>query len=500
MKTTMTREWTDRVSRHAARVLMGAVAVLALVPAPAAAFNSESTGANGVLNPTVNTIVELPPDGILNYVSVNIPAGVTVTFRKNQANTPAVLLVQGDVTIAGTLDVSGEPGTASGAAGSGNLGDDGQPGAGGPGGFDGGRGGAVTAAGRQHGATGLGPGGGDFGRGNIPNVCDGGASGVGGGGGGYGTVGNNATCTAVGPVYGSSLMLPLIGGSGGGGGGAGSNFGGAGGGGGAGAILIAATGRVDVTASGLIRADGGTGGATGGAGCGGGGGAGSGGGIRIVATTIAGNGAIQAAGGSGGGSCVYGGGSGGAGRIRLEAETMQRTANTNPFYTTNLAGTSPGPAFVAGSPSLRISRVAGVDAPATPTGSADIVLPAATPNPVTVVFTTQGVPVGNTVTLTVTPASGAVISAVSPALSSTGPDAATASVNVNLPSGPSVLSARTTYTVTASVGDALSRFAQGERVEKVTLVAKPGAASTAILHTASGKTYEVATALLPSGG
>jgi len=57
----------------------------------------------------------------------------------------------------------------------------------------------------------------------------------------------------------------------------------------------------------------------------------------------------------------------------------------------------------------------------------------------------------------------------------------------------------TTYTVTASMGDALSPFAQGERVEKITLVAKPGAPSMAILHTRSGKTYEVAAALLPSG-
>lgn len=42
--------------------------------------------------------------------------------------------------------------------------------------------------------------------------------------------------------------------------------------------------------------------------------------------------------------------------------------------------------------------------------------------------------------------------------------------------------------VTASMGEALSRFAQGERVERGTLVAKPGAASTATLHMVSGKT------------
>src|SRR5207248_1825353 len=112
-------------------------------------------------------------------------------------------------------------------------------------------------------------------------------------------------------------------------------------------------------------------------------------------------------------------------------------------------------------------------APASPTGNADIIFPANTPNPVTVAFATTGVPVGNTVTLTVTPPSGATTSVVSPALTGS-PASATASVNVNLPAGPSVLFAQTTFTVTASVGEELSRFAQGERVERVTLLASPG--------------------------
>ena len=57
---------------------------------------------------------------------------------------------------------------------------------------------------------------------------------------------------------------------------------------------------------------------------------------------------------------------------------------------------------------------------------------------------------------------------ISPAL--TGSTAsATASVPVNLPVDPSVLSAQTTYTVVAALGDALSRFANNERVEKITL-------------------------------
>lgn len=76
---------------------------------------------------------------------------------------------------------------------------------------------------------------------------------------------------------------------------------------------------------------------------------------------------------------------------------------------------------------------------------------------------------------------------------------ATANVQVDLPAGPSVLAAMTMCTVAASMGESLSRFRQGERVKKVTFVAKPGAASTAMLHTISGKTSEVAATLLPPG-
>ena len=45
-----------------------------------AAFNSGSTGADGALSPTVNTEIQLPESGILNYTTVNIPSGVTVKF------------------------------------------------------------------------------------------------------------------------------------------------------------------------------------------------------------------------------------------------------------------------------------------------------------------------------------------------------------------------------------------------------------------------------------
>ncbi len=117
------------------RLLLGSA--LLATPMLAAVFNSGSTGADGDFNPTLNTELPLPPDGIFNFKSVNIPQGVTVTFKRNAANTPVYMLVQNDATIAGTIDVSGGNAVDVGSAGDGNMTDDGTPGVGGPGGFDG---------------------------------------------------------------------------------------------------------------------------------------------------------------------------------------------------------------------------------------------------------------------------------------------------------------------------------------------------------------------------
>lgn len=122
------------------------------------------------------------------------------------------------------------------------------------------------------------------------------------------------------------------------------------------------------------------------------------------------------------------------------------------------------------------------------TAISKIWLPESTLNPVTVEFETSGVPAGNTVTLTVTPAAGDAVSAVSNAL--VGDEtSATASVAVDLPDGPSVLQATVSFTVVASVGDALRHFAQGERVERVVLAATPGGRSQTTLISASGRRY-----------
>lgn len=460
------------------------IAAAAALASPALAFDSGSSGADGAFNPVVDTVKPLPADGIFNFTSVNIPSGVTVRFEKNSANTPVTFLVSGDVTINGSIVLSGGSATHSGAAGDGNLGDDGIPGQGGPGGFDGGRGGDVNS----RGGNGLGPGGGVSGS----ALCSfsGSVSGYGGSGAGYLNGGSNSgqsgrCIVSGGSSYGAASLLPLIGGSGGGGGHGGGSFAGTGGGGGGGALLIAASGTV--TVNGSIVANGGHAGASAGVNCGGPGGGGSGGAIRIVATTLAGNGAITAvAGSTNSNNCQFfgSGGNGAHGRIRLEAEIMQRTAATTPGF----SFAQPQDVFVAGLPSLRIISVAGVNAPAQPTGSADIVLPETTPNPVEVVFSTTNVPLGNTVKLTVTPASGAATSMISDAIAGT-EASGSASASIDLPDGPSILSAQVSFTVTASLGQDLSRFAQGERVERVILAANLSGNSLTTLITESGKEY-----------
>ena len=125
-------------------VLAAMTIAFALLPSTAAAFDSGSTGADGDFNPQQNTEVVLPPNGILNYRSVNIPLGVTVTFKRNATNTPVTLLVGGDAVITGTINLNGQSAPATGDD---NPLDDGLPGKGGPGGFDGGFGGLTAGTG-----------------------------------------------------------------------------------------------------------------------------------------------------------------------------------------------------------------------------------------------------------------------------------------------------------------------------------------------------------------
>jgi len=453
---------------------------------PAMAFDSGSTGVDGSLTPNVNTEVQLPPSGILNYTSINIPVGVTVRFRRNATNTPATLLVSGNVTIAGIIDIGGGAAPGINGAGNGNVADDGLPGAGGPGGFAGGMGGQVdtlTGAGsRLGGQAGLGPGGG---RAQPSNFTGQRCAGAGGSFASVGEFSTNCAVPANGPVYGNVDLLPLVGGSGGGGGTGTSSTVGAGGGGGAGALLLGVSGTLNLTGS--ILAIGGVGGSSGqtlfsaGGAVGGGG---SGGAIRLVASTLNGSGPISAiAGPAGRWGDTNPGFNGGVGRIRLEADVLTRTTQTTPPYTTS----TPGPLNVTGVPTIRIASVAGVAAPASPTGNADIVLPAATPNSVPVLVETVNVPPGNTVSLITTPPRGLPVTTVSTALQGS-LAAATATGNVDIGDGSNVILATISYSVSGAQQRALSRFTGGEKVLRVELTAGlSGSGSATVLVTESGR-------------
>src|SRR5579871_3183897 len=75
-----------------------------------AQVNSGSNGADGAFNPTASVVINMAdhPNGIYQFTSVNIPQGVTVSFNPNPNNTPVVWLVQGDCTISGIVDLSGQ--------------------------------------------------------------------------------------------------------------------------------------------------------------------------------------------------------------------------------------------------------------------------------------------------------------------------------------------------------------------------------------------------------
>ncbi len=508
---------------------LAAALMLAGVQAQAA-VNSGSTGADGALSPKATVELPLPDDGVLNYTSVNIPAGVTVTYKKNKRNTPVYMLVQGNVDIAGTISVRGGDAKHAGTYGDGVLGDDGQPGLGGNGGFDGGRGGQADASYRAevvNGGAGQGPGGG---AGGVvgDSVCTPFTSaysyapgmGVGGGHASPAYRGSTQWCGAttnvgaqfMGKAYGSNLLQPLIGGSGGGGGRGSVRYGGSGGGGGGGALLIAANGTITLATGGAIDASGGDAGGVGGGDSGFWGAGGAGGAIRLVASRIAGAGSLLASGGcanydnrrygcsnySGEWSGNTPGANGGSvGRIRLEADSHAYNGSPQGSFSKD----APGPIFLSNTPSLRIVSVADIDVPAEPSGSADVNLPTAPAGPVTVVFKTFNVPPGNTVTLRVAPESGAVVEVVSQAISGSTAEGS-ASVAVTLPAGASSLMAMATYTVPTplAAAPALSQYANNEKVEQIELTVASEGEPKAQLITATGRRFDISYAQLLAAG
>ncbi len=248
-------------------------------------FDFGSDGSFGTISVGDNTTmtVNLPPDGIINATTVTVGSGGTLRFNRNPLNTPVYLLATGNVLVRGQIDVSGKGGTSNPPIG----------GRGGPGGFDGGMpafgGGVPPGAGHGPGA----------GLGQTATVQAGLAA--------YGTAAPpNLARPTNGLVYGSPLLIPMLGGSGGGG-----TLGspGLGGGGGGGAILIASNTRIDIPSPGSVIANGGRP-----SGCQVN--EGSGGAIRLLSPVVAGNGFIEVS----SGECA----AAGYGRIRVDS--IDRTA------------------------------------------------------------------------------------------------------------------------------------------------------------------------------
>src|SRR5262249_1166891 len=172
-------------------------------------FSSGSTGADGSFSPTQSQSIVVPDSGVLNFTTVNIPTGVTITYLRNTKNTTLTILATGDVTITGKISVEGQPGSSVGFGGFG-----------GPGGFGVGNAGVDS----RGGSIGDGPG---AGRGGPFNPNNSGGCGGGGGGSyqsqgangntGFTSCGVNATAGgSAGPKYGTKSLVPLVGGSGGG--------------------------------------------------------------------------------------------------------------------------------------------------------------------------------------------------------------------------------------------------------------------------------------------
>ena len=434
------------------------------VAAPLAQFDSGSDGSNGAFPPvalpggttdmvldlrdgtltfqpggTTTVIPDTPSggfaDGVLRFTTMEVPAGVTLSFIENAGNTPVSILAQGDVDVLGTIDVRGEAGGSS-ATGRGGFAA--------PGGFKGGNGQILNSS--PEGGHGLGPGGGKGG--GFGGDADGLGGGGGGGFGSVGAAGQAANPNNGGGTYGTLALLPLVGGSGGGGGsgdvsGAGS---GGGGGGGGGAILIASSTKINI-AGGSILANGGAGGAGVQNQPSSGGGGGSGGGIRLMAETLEGSGPISAAGGiKGGAGSNRKGGEGGRGRIRLEAVFFNYTGTATGIVSNGGLGV----VFIPNLPTVNIVSVGGDAVPPDPTGyrgGTDVII--AGPGIATVALAATQVPVGTTISVTAKPETDALVigPVVSPGLAGT-LENSTTSVDLDFPAGGIYfLEARATFAV-----------------------------------------------------
>ncbi len=437
--------------RHPCRLAAGlAAAALALAGAwsrasdlPDLPYSSGSTGVDGALSYpaqgepdfSATQVFDMTghPDGVWHFTSITIPAGVTVTFLKNAANTPVVWLATDDVLMAGTLNLDGEDGLAPGGSNQ----DPGKEAQGGPGGFAGGLGGIrYDVSMRYAGTPGQGPGGG------VPGT----QSGQHGISAGYAkAVTYSGSVTS--PAYGNVYVQPLVGGSGGGGQASTATANGYNGGGGGGAILIA-TSR-DMVLSGTIRAKGGIGSLYNWSSANLISGHGSGGAVRLVADRMSGTGLIDVR--RPPLSSVYGYPStnGSGGRIRLEAYYRAFNGQTYSganIYEATMSMSAPMPTVSWPSDQvLRVTQVDGVPVAQPPTGlqiTPDVVFNAGDETLVRVEGT--GVPDGTPVWLRIA-AANTIIDTSRTANTMTG---GVAEIPVTVPTGTGTVQAFANYIMT----------------------------------------------------
>jgi hypothetical protein len=324
-----------------------------------------SDGSDGAFNPAANVEIDLglattalwtaPGSGngvydaekwavVFKYSSVNIPAGVTVTFKNHPTYAPVVWLVQGNVTVAGTLDLKGKNGTTNTTSAL-------TPSEPGPGGFRG---------------ASFGPSGNGFGYGP---------------GGGIGS----DTSAYYSARYGSPQIIPLIGGSGAYGG-LNASSGGAGGG----AILIGASGTISV--DGIIDVMGGSGNANNG----------SGGAVRLIANQVTGTGQMKAVGTATGGYPIR------SGRLRIETNALTPTLQTFPETIGVPPANPPVIWPAANAPIAKVISVDAVNAPVDPraplVAGADVAIQDS--NQVDILIETQNFPIEGVVQLNITPKFG----------------------------------------------------------------------------------------------
>src|SRR5438445_1901173 len=126
------------------KLLLAPLLMLTCLRTEAQSFSSGSDGSYGAMNITNFTTLDLPTNGIFNCTTITVAGGATLRFNLNALNTPVFLLATSNVTINGSIDVSGDSGTSL-------IG-----GSGGPGGFDGGN----PQFGTTPASAGCGPGGG----------------------------------------------------------------------------------------------------------------------------------------------------------------------------------------------------------------------------------------------------------------------------------------------------------------------------------------------------